>query len=53
MKTFEKCSRTVNPDLFEVNPDLFSEAVKMIYAVEDPYKNVCQDFHPYITRIHT
>lgn len=29
--------------MYEVNPDLF-KADKIIYAVEDAYRNICQDF---------
>ena len=39
--------------IYEVNPDLFNKAVKIIYAVEDAYKNICQDFHRYITQMYT
>lgn len=49
MNIFGKCSRT----MYEVNPDLFNKAGKIIYAIEDAYRNYCQDFHSSIAQMYT
>lgn len=38
--------------MYEVNPDLFKDG-KIIYAVEDAYRNYCPDFHSSIAQMYT